>query len=37
MTMQENRPNIVVDENFMLLYDAEFAPSSTYEIVIKTE
>ena len=27
----------VVDENFMLLYDAEFAPSSTYEIVIKTK
>ena len=27
----------VVDENFMLLYDVEFAPSSTYEIVIKTE
>jgi zinc protease len=29
--------NVVVDENFMLLYDAEFAPSSTYEIVIKTK
>jgi zinc protease len=27
----------VVDENFMLLYDVEFAPSSTYEIVIKTK
>ena len=27
----------VVDENFMLLYDAEFEPSSTYEIVILTE
>ena len=27
----------VVDENFMLLYDAEFEPSSTYEIVIKTK
>ena len=27
----------VIDENFMLLYDAEFAPSSTYEIVIKTK
>ncbi len=27
----------VVDENFMLLYDAEFTPSSTYEIVIKTK
>jgi hypothetical protein len=27
----------VVDENFMLLYDAEFAPSSTYEIVVKTK
>ena len=26
----------VVDENFMLLYEVEFAPSSTYEIVIKT-
>ena len=29
--------NVVVDENFMLLYDAEFTPSSTYEIVIKTK
>ena len=27
----------VVDENFMLLYEVEFAPSSTYEIVIKTK
>lgn len=27
----------VVDENFMLLYDAEFEPSSTYEIIIKTK
>lgn len=27
----------VIDENFMLLYDAEFAPSSTYEVVIKTK
>ena len=27
----------VIDENFMLLYDAEFEPSSTYEIVIKTK
>ena len=27
----------VVDENFMLLYDAEFEPSSAYEIVIKTK
>ena len=27
----------VVDENFMLLYDVEFAPSSTYEIVIRTK
>ncbi|MBR5770702.1 MAG: hypothetical protein IKY20_03965 [Alistipes sp.] len=27
----------VVDENFMLLYDAEFEPSSTYEIVINTK
>lgn len=27
----------VVDENFILLYDAEFEPSSTYEIVIKTK
>ena len=29
--------NAVVDENFMLLYDAEFEPSSTYEVVIKTK
>ena len=28
---------VVVDENFMLMYDVEFAPSSTYEIVIKTK
>ena len=27
----------VIDETFVLLYDAEFAPSSTYEIVIKTK
>ena len=27
----------VIDENFMLLYAAEFAPSSTYEIVFKTK
>ena len=27
----------VIDENFMLLYDVEFEPSSTYEIVIKTK
>ena len=27
----------VVDENFMLLYDAEFEPSSTYEIILKTK
>ena len=33
----DNWGKVVVDENFMLLYDAEFAPSSTYEIVIKTE
>ncbi len=28
---------VVVDENFMLMYDVEFAPSSTYDIVIKTK
>ena len=27
----------VVDENFMLLYDVEFEPSTTYEVVIKTK
>ena len=36
-TLIMNNGKVVVDENFMLLYDAEFAPSSTYEIVIKTE
>ena len=33
----DNWGKAVVDENFMLLYDAEFEPSSTYKIIIKTK
>jgi zinc protease len=35
--VDESWGEAVVDENFILLYDVEFAPSSTYEIVIRTK